>query len=54
MLAVAPIDGELFSRITVVVDVESAPLEQIVNQLDKLVNILTISEFAPGDAVQRI
>lgn len=52
-LAVAPTDDERFSRITVVVDVESAPLEQIVQQLDKLVNVVTISELTPRDAVQR-
>ncbi len=39
-LAVAPTDDERFSRITIVVDVESAPLEQIVKQLDKLVNVV--------------
>jgi acetolactate synthase-1/3 small subunit len=52
-LAVAPTDDERFSRITVVVDVESAPLEQIVKQLDKLVNVVRIDELAPGDAVER-
>ncbi len=52
-LAVAPTDDDRFSRITIVVDVESAPLEQVVNQLDKLVNVVTISELAPAAAVQR-
>ena len=52
-LAVAPTDDERFSRITVVVDVESAPLEQIVKQLDKLINVVQIDELAPGDAVER-
>jgi acetolactate synthase I/III small subunit len=52
-LAVAPTDDDRFSRITIVVDVESAPLEQIVQQLDKLVNVVAIYELAPGDAVQR-
>ena len=33
-------DDERFSRITIVVDVESAPLEQIVKQLDKLINVV--------------
>ena len=45
-LAVAPTDDERFSRITIVVDVESAPLEQIVKQLDKLINVVSISELA--------
>jgi len=52
-LAVAPTDDDRFSRITIVVDVESAPLDQIVQQLDKLVNVVTISELAPAAAVQR-
>ncbi|MCD9623713.1 acetolactate synthase small subunit [Rhabdothermincola salaria] len=52
-LAVAPTDDERFSRITAVVDVEKAPLEQIVKQLDKLVNVVQIDELAPGDAVER-
>ena len=52
-LAVAPTDDERFSRITIVVDVESSPLEQIIRQLDKLVNVVSISELAPSDAVQR-
>ncbi|HXX90582.1 MAG TPA: acetolactate synthase small subunit [Acidimicrobiales bacterium] len=52
-LAVAPTDDERFSRITIVVDVESAPLEQIVRQLDKLVNVVSISELAPQEAVER-
>ena len=36
-LAVAPSDNPKFSRITIVVDVESAPLDQIMKQLDKLI-----------------
>ena len=42
-LAVAPTDeDEHFSRITIVVDVESAPLEQVIMQLDKLINVVSI------------
>lgn len=52
-LAVAPTEDEAFSRITVVVDVESAPLEQIVKQLDKLVNVVEISELDPRSSVER-
>ena len=52
-LAVAPTDDERFSRITVVVDVESAPLEQVIKQLDKLVNVVKITELSPSDSVQR-
>jgi len=52
-LAVAPTEDGAFSRITVVVDVESAPLEQIVKQLDKLVNVIEISELDPRWSVER-
>jgi acetolactate synthase I/III small subunit len=53
-LAVAPTDDdERFSRITIVVDVESSSLEQVIQQLDKLVNVVEIDELAPGDAVER-
>jgi acetolactate synthase-1/3 small subunit len=52
-LAVAPTDDARFSRITIVVDVESAPLEQIVKQLDKLINVVRITELAPEEAVER-
>jgi len=50
-LAVAPTDEDgHFSRITIVVDVESAPLEQVIMQLDKLVNVLSIDELSPAEA----
>src|SRR5688500_7962075 len=52
-LAVAPTDDERFSRITIVVDVESAPLEQITKQLFKLINVVKISELDPRDSVER-
>jgi acetolactate synthase I/III small subunit len=52
-LAVAPTEEDRFSRLTIVVDVESAPLEQIIKQLDKLINVVGIDELAPGDAVER-
>jgi len=52
-LAVAPTDDPRFSRITIVVDVESTPLEQITKQLFKLINVVKISELDPADAVER-
>ena len=53
-LAVAPTDDdERFSRITIVVDVESSPLEQITKQLFKLINVVKISELDPADSVER-
>jgi acetolactate synthase-1/3 small subunit len=52
-LAVAPTDDDRFSRISMVVDVESAPLEQMIKQLDKLINVIEIDELAPHEAVSR-
>jgi acetolactate synthase I/III small subunit len=53
-LAVAPADDdERFSRITIVVDAESAPLEQIRGQLNKLINVVEIRDLAQGEAVER-
>jgi len=52
-LAVAPTDDDRFSRITVVVDVEPEVLDQVVKQLDKLVNVVEITELASAESVQR-
>jgi acetolactate synthase-1/3 small subunit len=52
-LAVAPTDDPSFSRITIVVDVESSTLEQITKQLFKLINVVKIAEFHPDDSVER-
>ena len=52
-LAVGPTENPLVSRITVVVDVASQPLEQVTKQLNKLVNVLKIVELEPEHSVQR-
>ena len=52
-LAVAPTDDEDFSRITIVVDAESSPIEQITKQLFKLINVVKISELHPDDSIER-
>ena len=52
-LAVAPAEDEGFSRITIVVDVDSAPLEQITKQLFKLIEVVKISELDPQRSVER-
>ncbi|MEY2566276.1 MAG: acetolactate synthase small subunit, partial [Actinomycetota bacterium] len=52
-LAVAPTDDENLSRLTIVVDVESRPLDQITKQLNKLINVVQIIELAPEEAVER-
>ena len=48
-LAVAPTEDERLSRITMTVDVASAPLDQITKQLFKLVNVLEIHELDPDE-----
>jgi len=52
-LAVAPAEDERFSRITIVADVESTPLEQITKQLFKLIDVVKITELDPRAAVER-
>ena len=52
-LAVAPAEDEGMSRITIVVDVESTPLEQINKQLFKLIDVVEISELDPRRSVER-
>ena len=52
-LAVGPTEHAEVSRITVVVDVEELPLEQVTKQLNKLVNVIKIVELEPQASVQR-
>jgi acetolactate synthase-1/3 small subunit len=52
-LAVGKSEIPGLSRITVVVDVEELPLEQVTKQLNKLVNVLKIVELDPTQSVLR-
>ncbi len=52
-LAVGTTEVEGLSRITVVVDVDELPLEQVTKQLNKLVNVIKIVELDPAQAVHR-
>ncbi|MEY3909086.1 MAG: hypothetical protein RLZZ90_993, partial [Actinomycetota bacterium] len=52
-LAVGSSEIAGLSRITVVVGVEGAPLEQVTKQLNKLINVIKIVELEPDNAVQR-
>ena len=52
-LAVGPTETEGISRMTIVVNVESKPLEQVTKQLNKLINVIKILEHDPGSAVER-
>jgi acetolactate synthase I/III small subunit len=52
-LAVGHSEIEGLSRITVVVDVEELPLEQVTKQLNKLINVIKIVELDPTQSVHR-
>ena len=52
-LAVGPTEHDEISRITVVVDVDALPLEQVTKQLNKLINVLKIVELDDAASVQR-
>ncbi|MCS6710871.1 acetolactate synthase small subunit [Brachybacterium sp. EF45031] len=52
-LAVGPTEHPEISRITVVVDVAEHPLEQITQQLNKLVNVLKIVQLEERQSVSR-
>jgi acetolactate synthase, small subunit len=52
-LAVGHSELEGLSRITVVVDVDDVPLEQVTKQLNKLINVIKIVELDPENSVQR-
>lgn len=52
-LAVGVTEVPGLSRITVVVDVEELPLEQVTKQLNKLINVIKIVELDAATSVQR-
>ena len=52
-LAVGETEHPEISRMTVVVDVEDLPLEQVTKQLNKLVEVLKVVELESASAVQR-
>jgi acetolactate synthase-1/3 small subunit len=52
-LAVGPTEHSDVSRITVVVDVDDLPLEQVTKQLNKLINVIKIVELESNASVQR-
>jgi len=52
-LAVGPTEHQEISRITVVVDVDELPLEQVTKQLNKLVEVIKIVELDGSASVNR-
>ena len=52
-LAVGPTEHPEVSRMTIVVNVDESPLEQVTKQLNKLVEVIKIVELEGSAAVQR-
>jgi acetolactate synthase-1/3 small subunit len=52
-LAVGPTEHAEVSRMTIVVNVEDSPLEQVTKQLNKLVEVIKIVELDPDQSVAR-
>ncbi|HVT21694.1 MAG TPA: acetolactate synthase small subunit [Mycobacteriales bacterium] len=52
-LAVGPTEHADVSRMTIVVNVDDLPLEQVTKQLNKLVNVLKVVELEAETAIQR-
>lgn len=52
-LAVGETHDPSVSRMTIVVSVDSKPLEQVTKQLHKLINVLRIEELPPDASVER-
>jgi acetolactate synthase-1/3 small subunit len=52
-LAVGPTEHPDVSRMTIAVNVEDLPLEQVTKQLNKLINVLKVVELDAASSVQR-
>ena len=52
-LAVGPTENPEVSRMTIVVEVDDLPLEQVTKQLNKLINVLKIVELTQSASVYR-
>lgn len=52
-LAVGVTEDPTLSRITIVVNGEATPIEQVTKQLHKLINVIKIQDLLPGEMVDR-
>lgn len=52
-LTVGETERPSVSRMTILVDVDQAPLEQVTKQLNKLVNVIKVVEMEADDSVER-
>jgi acetolactate synthase-1/3 small subunit len=50
---VGPTEDPTLSRITIVVNAESTPLEQVTKQLHKLINVIKVQDLDPHEMVDR-
>ena len=52
-LAVGETEQPGISRMTIIVEADSSPIEQVKRQLNKLINVLKIVELHPEESVER-
>jgi acetolactate synthase I/III small subunit len=52
-LAVGETDDPRLSRMTIAVDAQDSPLEQVTKQLHKLINVIKITDLDPATSVER-
>lgn len=52
-LTVGPTERPEYSRMTIVVRLDSKPIEQVVRQVQKLVPVVEVRELSPNDLVER-
>lgn len=52
-LTVGETEDIKISRMTIIVDAEEVPLEQVTKQLNKLINVLKVVEMPPAESVER-
>jgi acetolactate synthase-1/3 small subunit len=52
-LSVGATDNPDYSRMTITVQGDEDVLEQVIKQLSKLINVIRVSELAPGESVER-
>jgi acetolactate synthase-1/3 small subunit len=52
-LSVAETENRAVSRMTITVEEQDQPVEQVTKQLHKLINVIKISDLDPGGSVER-
>lgn len=52
-LTVGETENERISRMTIIVDADQVPLEQVTKQLNKLINVIKVVEMNPRESIER-